>query len=110
MVIEEKAAGTGLIQQLNIAGVPAEGIERDIDKVRRVQAVLPYQEAGLVLVPGDNEPGCDWLPGFLTECAQFKPDGTHAHDDMVDCFADGVQLLLGRALSILDVLGLEKKR
>lgn len=109
MVVEEKAAGTGLIQQLNVAGVPAEGIERDIDKVRRVQAILPYQEAGLVLIPADNSPGCDWLPGFLTECAQFKPDGTHAHDDMVDCFADGVQLLLGRTLSILDVLGLEKK-
>ena len=110
MVIEEKAAGTGLIQQLNVAGIPAQGIERDIDKVRRVQAILPYQEAGLVMIPADNEPECDWVAGFLTECAQFKPDGTHAHDDRVDCFADGVQILLARKLSILDVLGLEKRR
>lgn len=110
MVIEEKAAGTGLIQQLNVAGIPAEGIERDIDKVRRVQAILPYQEAGLVFIPADDEPDTDWLGGFLTECAQFKPDGTHAHDDRVDCFADGVQILLGRELSILDVLGGKSKR
>lgn len=106
LIVEEKAAGTGLIQQLNALGVPAEGIERDIDKVRRVQAILPYQEAGLVYVPApDKVDEAHWVHGFLTECAEFKPDMTHAHDDRVDCFADGVRELLGEPLSILDVLG-----
>lgn len=102
-VIEEKAAGIGLIQQLNVAGVPAEGIERDLDKVRRVQAILPYQEAGLVYIPADNE--APWVAALLAECGEFKPDLTHAHDDMVDCLADGISLTLSQGLSILDVLG-----
>lgn len=103
-LIEEKAAGTGLIQQMQVAGVPAEGIERDIDKVKRVQGVLPFIESGLVFVPKD-ESAPDWLAGFLQECAAFKPDGTHAHDDRVDPMVDAVEQLLGRVLSILDVLG-----
>lgn len=106
MVIEEKAAGTGLVQQLHAAGVPAEGIERDIDKVRRVQAILPYQEAGLVYIPQPTK--CEenhWVHGFLAECAEFKPDMTHAHDDRVDTFADGVAQLLGTPMSILELMG-----
>lgn len=111
LVIEEKAAGTGLIQQLNEAGIPAQGIERDIDKVRRVQAVLPYQEAGLVYVPAPERVGPEhWVHGFLMECAEFKPDLTHAHDDRVDCFADGVQQLLGDSQSILELLGVKPRR
>lgn len=111
MQIEEKAAGTGLIQQLNQNGIPAEGIERDIDKVRRVQSILTYQEAGLVYVPAPTKVDENhFVHGFLTECAEFKPDMTHAHDDRVDCFADGVKELLGEPLSILDVLGTPPRR
>lgn len=107
-LVEEKAAGTGLIQQMHAAGVPAEGIERAIDKVQRVQGVLPFIESGLVFVPKD-EGGPAWLAGFLQECAAFKPDGTHAHDDRVDTMVDGVETLLGKGLSILDVLGLPNR-
>ncbi len=104
-VIEEKAAGTGLIQQMQRAGVPAEGIERAIDKVQRVQGVLPFIESGLVFIPKDGEGAPEWLAGFIQECAAFKPDGTHANDDRVDAMVDGVEILLGQVLSILDVLG-----
>lgn len=101
--IELKAAGIGLLQQLQLAGVPAEGIERDIDKVRRVQGILPYQESHLVYIPQENS--VPWVGPFVSECAQFKPDGTHPHDDMVDPMVDAINELLGKALSILDVLG-----
>lgn len=106
LVIEEKAAGSGLIQQLNAAGIPAEGIERDIDKVRRVQAVMPYQETGLVYIP-KSEPtdDSDWVNSFVNECAEFKADMTHKHDDWVDPFADGVSILLGDSPSILELMG-----
>lgn len=105
-IIEEKAAGTPLLQTLNRAGVPATGIERDIDKVRRVNTVLPYIETGMVVVPKDDS--VPWIAKFLTECAQFAKDGTHAHDDMVDTMVDAIEHLLGRATSIFDVL-LNKK-
>lgn len=111
MVIEEKAAGSGLLQQLHVLGVPAEGIERDIDKVRRVQAILPYQETGLVSVPSETKVDqAHWVHGYLAECAEFKPDMTHAHDDRVDAFADGVAQLLGTPLSILDLMGAKPRR
>lgn len=112
MIIEEKAAGTPLLQQLRSESVPAEGIERDLDKVRRVQSVLPHHEAGLVYVPAvkeEDDPN-HWVHGFLMECAEFKPDMTHAHDDRVDCFADGVNTLLGKPLSILELMGAPPRR
>lgn len=102
LLIEEKAAGTGLIQQLRRAGVPAMGIERAIDKVQRVQGILPFLEAGFVFVPKDGQ--APWLDKFLDECGQFAADGTAAHDDMVDAMVDGIEDLLGKATSILDVL------
>lgn len=108
MVIEEKAAGTPLIDQMQKAGIPAEGVERDTDKVRRVQDILPYQESGLVYIPRDTDN--EWVGPFVAECAEFKPDMTHAHDDRVDTFADGVKFLLGEALSILDLLGARPRR
>lgn len=111
LIIEEKAAGIGLIQQLQEAGIPAEGIERDLDKVRRVQSILPYQETGLVYLPQPTLCHTDhWVHGLITECAEFKPDMTHAHDDRVDCLADGVKILLGDSLSILDLLGAVPRR
>jgi len=102
MIIEEKAAGTPLLQQLRRAGVPAEGIERNIDKVQRVQSVLQFIEAGLVYLPKDGS--TPWIAGTLTEFAQFSADGTATHDDRVDTMVDGVEHLLGKTLSSFDVL------
>lgn len=105
--IEAKAAGIGLAQQMRRLGIPVEEIERSKDKVTRVQEVLPYIETGMVHIPlaGSNP----WVAGFETELAGFKADGTADHDDQVDAMADGIWLLLGRALSIFDVLGGSKR-
>jgi predicted phage terminase large subunit-like protein len=112
MIIEEKAAGTPLLQQLNRDGVPAKGIERDIDKVRRVQNVLPYIEAGMALIPNnqatDGYQPPDWLAKWETEHTEFTQTGQHAHDDLVDCTADCLENLLARKLSGFDVM-LDKK-
>lgn len=101
--IEEKAAGTPAIQQLQKAGIPAIGIDRTKDKVTRVHEVLPYVEAGMVFVPRDGQ--FPWLAGLLTELAQFRADGTAPNDDQVDTFTDGVWQVLGKPRSIFDVLG-----
>ncbi len=106
LIIEEKAAGTPLLQTLRKEGIPAIGIERDIDKVRRVQSVLQYIETGMVVVPKDGS--TPWIEKFLTEHAQFAADGTAAHDDMVDTTVDAIEELLGKALSIFDVLRTRK--
>ncbi len=102
LIIEEKAAGTGLMQSLQRLGVPAQGIERDIDKVRRVQSILQYIETGMVVVPKDGS--VPWLEKFVNECDEFQADGTQAHDDMVDTMVDAIEHLLGKPLSIFEVL------
>lgn len=106
MVIEEKAAGTPLLQSLNRAGIPATGIERDIDKVRRVQGVLPYIETHMAVIPKTGS--TPWIEKWESEHSAFAPDGTHAHDDMVDTTVDGIEQLLGKPLSIFDVLKTRK--
>lgn len=105
MGIEEAAAGFTLIQELRKKGIPARGIVRHKDKVTRVKDILPYQATGMVYLPN----GAPWLPGFLAECAQFREDGKQARDDQVDCFSDGVLIMLGKATSILQVIGKEKR-
>lgn len=107
-IIEEKAAGTPLIQQMQVKGVPAEGVERDQDKVRRVQLVIPFIEIGCVFIP--QEESTPWIAQTELEWAAFKADGTSTVDDRVDCLADGVQFTLGRGLSVLDVLGVRPQR
>jgi len=56
----------------------------------------------MVYIP--REESNPWVSEFLMELSSFTQDDTHAHDDQVDAFADGVNQLLGSGLSILDVL------
>lgn len=103
MVIEEKASGSSVLQLLNADGIPAMGIERDIDKVRRVQAILPFVENGFVLVPMDDKQA-PWLAAAMEEVGSFNALMTHAHDDITDTLADGVSGLLGEAPSAFDIV------
>jgi predicted phage terminase large subunit-like protein len=107
ITIEEKAAGTPLLQTLLEFGVPASGIERDIDKVRRVKGVLPWIESGFCLIPQQNS--TPWIEKWETEHAQFSEDGTSVHDDMVDTTADALQDFFGDGPSIWDVLRKPKR-
>lgn len=108
VLIESKAAGTGLAQQMRSMGIPAEEVERNTDKASRVENILNHIECRLVVVPEDNS--TPWIAGFLLECAAFSKDGTAKHDDQVDAMADGVSELCGAAPSIFDVLGVPPNR
>lgn len=103
--IEKAAAGPGLIQQLQVLGIPAEGIDRVKDKVARLMDVLAFFRTGMVYLPADAA----FNKEILAECAAFRADGLHRHDDIVDTMVDGVSQLLGSGLSILDVLGNTRK-
>jgi predicted phage terminase large subunit-like protein len=87
-VIEEKAAGTGLIQQMKREGIPVEGIERNIDKVTRVKDAQPFIEIGCVCIP--KKGSVPWVHDFLSECAQFRADGKAPHDDR--CLIAGTRI------------------
>lgn len=93
-LIEDKASGTGLIQSLRrdeaLRDIPIIAVQRNRDKVSRVNDVLPFIRAGRLCVP-ESAP---WLAAYLGELASFSPAMTHKHDDQVDVTVDALNELL----------------
>jgi predicted phage terminase large subunit-like protein len=84
IVIEDKASGTQLLQQLRdekVHGVT--GYESPLDKVMRMYSASNSIESGLVYLPHK----ADWLPEFLHETSSF-PKGRH--DDQVDSMSQAI--------------------
>ena len=78
MIVEAKASGLPLIQELRALGIPVINFtpSKGNDKVSRVHAVAPLFESGVVWIPDER-----WAEEMVEECAQF-PFGEH--DDLVD--------------------------
>lgn len=91
--VEDKASGTGLIQELKTPpySIPVKGVEREKDKLTRLMDILSYIELRLASVPED----ASFTNDFITECEAFTADDTHDHDDQVDTFIDAVNDMLG---------------
>lgn len=87
LMIEDKASGTGLIQQMKQAGIPVEGIPRNRDKISRAYDTAPQMEAGNVMFMQGNE----HMSALLGELSTF-PRGSF--DDCVDPLMDAVQDML----------------
>lgn len=102
MKIEDKASGTGLIQDLKInAKIPVLPIPRATDKLTRVMDVVSYIESGYVCLPEE----APWVSDFLDECEAFTADDSHSFDDQIDPMCDAISdLLAARPKGILDVL------
>ena len=89
--VEDKASGTGLIQDLKRAGgIPITGIPRDKDKYTRVLDAQDYIASGNVMLPEE----APWVSAFIAECEAFSADDTHAHDDQVDTLCDAIAEML----------------
>ena len=88
-LIEDKANGPAIIDELkrDIGGIIA--IEPDADKISRAAAISPYQEAGNLYLPDPKF--APWVSDFIEELAAF-PGG--AHDDQVDMLSQGVRWYL----------------
>ena len=76
-VVEKKASGQSLIQDMRRSRIPLLEYMPDRDKVSRVYAASPYLEAGKVWIPET-----EWADALFNESIQFP---NAAHDDMVDC-------------------------
>ena len=99
--VEDKASGTGLIQELQRAGAPIIGLPVDKDKLTRLESVLTYISSGQVLLPYDETYGFN--PDLLAECEAFTRDDSHSHDDIVDALVYCIQEALVRNnVSLLD--------
>lgn len=93
MYIEDKASGTGLIQQLQSQDqfIPVIPIERTKDKLTRLMEVQPRIQAGGVYLPENAH----WVVDFVTECEAFTANDSHQHDDQVDPLVDAVNTFMG---------------
>ena len=81
VLIEDKASGTQLIQELNVDGCRSvTSYKPECDKIMRLHAQTAMIENGFVYVPE----GASWLAGYLHEMSVF-PNGKH--DDQVDSTA-----------------------
>tara|TARA_B110000285_G_scaffold232718_1_gene304539 strand:- start:3257 stop:4720 length:1464 start_codon:yes stop_codon:yes gene_type:complete len=78
VIIEAKASGTPLTQELRAQGIPVVNFtpSRGNDKLTRVHSVSPLFEAGMVWVPDET-----WADELVEEVAAF-PNGEF--DDLVD--------------------------
>ena len=81
VLIEAKATGMSLQQELRRIGIPVTmyspgGRRTGTDKISRANAIAPIFEAGMVWAPE-----MDWADELIEECAAF-PNGDN--DDMVD--------------------------
>ena len=78
VIIEAKASGTPLTQELRAMGIPVMNFSpgKGQDKYARVNAVAPLFESGMVWAPEKS-----FAEEIIEECAQF-PNGEH--DDLVD--------------------------
>ena len=78
VIIEAKASGLPLTQELRKMGIPVQNYSpnRGQDKIVRANAVAPLFESGMVWVPETR-----WAEELVEELTEF-PNGEH--DDLVD--------------------------
>ena len=84
VIVEAKASGLPLIQELRQIGIPVINFtpSKGNDKLSRVHAVAPVFESGAVWVPKER-----WAEEMIEECAMF-PHGEH--DDLVDSMSQAL--------------------
>jgi len=85
-IIEKKASGQSLLQDLRRAGLPVLDYLPDRDKIARVHAATPIMEAGRLFLPRHK----DWAEDLFAEAIQF-PYGKH--DDQVDAMTMAIHYL-----------------
>ena len=91
ILVEAKASGQSLLQDLRLAKVPAVGYNPGMaDKVSRAHQAAPTLELGLLWVPESaKNPGhaASWAQPFLKQVGKFP---VADHDDYVDTFTQAI--------------------
>ena len=95
VLVEDKAAGIVLIQDLQRAHIPVRAYNPgNADKVQRLSIVANIVRAGRVYIPESSVRAGyvrDWAEGMISQICSF-PEGT-THDEFVDCISQGLRYL-----------------
>lgn len=96
VLIEDKASGTQLIQELKQTLTGVKGVKPESDKTMRMHAQTAEIEAGRVLLPRS----APWLAEYVTELTTFPKA---KYDDQVDSTAQALQWIAtaGRTPNII---------
>ena len=96
IIIEDKASGISLIQELNSeTRLPIKAIKVSSDKISRVHSVTPIIEAGKVCIYTQMDVAL--INTFLSECEDF-PNGEF--DDMVDSMSQALEYLRNSVVKV----------
>lgn len=100
--IEDKASGTGLIQNLlRVHSYPVTAIQVDRDKYTRAMDIQPQIQSGFIHLPEF----ADFTSEYINEFSSFSPMMTHKHDDQIDTTMHAISdMRLNATVSILDAL------
>jgi predicted phage terminase large subunit-like protein len=102
ILVEDKASGQSLIQELKQTTLPVVAIRVDSDKVTRAFAVTPLVEGGKVFLPM----GAPWLEAYVSQLGTFP---NAEHDDDVDSTTQALSYmhLNGGKTGLLDFMRLQ---
>jgi predicted phage terminase large subunit-like protein len=92
VLIEDKASGTQLIQELRYIGMAVKEIKPIDNKVMRMNAQTPQIESGFVYLPK----AAPWLAQYVSEITTF-PYGKH--DDQVDSTSQALEWIAFDAMA-----------
>jgi len=94
--IEDKASGTGLIQEIKgMVSASIIPVQRNRDKFTRAMDVQSHQLAGKVML----EYGAPYNVEFMAEVASFTPDDSHKFDDQTDNMMDAIEIAILKTLT-----------
>lgn len=85
ILIEKKASGQSLLQDLRLAGLPVRDYQPDRDKEARAHACVSLFHNGRIWAPLRK----NYAKEVIDECRRFKP-GSSAHDDYVDTVTQAI--------------------
>lgn len=102
LYIEDKASGTGLIQQLKQGKqfIPVIPVPRTKDKLTRLMEVQPRIQSGGVFLPE----AAPWVVDFIGECEAFTANDSHKHDDQIDPLIDAINTMQAGAFDIYSLI------
>ncbi len=98
VLIEDKASGQSLLQELRHTRIPVIAIQPENDKITRLNSVSTIFEAKQVYLP-ENAP---WLPDYEHELLSFP---LAAHDDQVDSTSQALEWLRSKSTNALPIVG-----